>query len=192
VNSQAVLDSTKQKSEIAETLSAIIARRDEEYGNDYNGVKNDKFRDGGTHPGQRPRLQNIPSLSRGVAEALSMFCYTAGKLPGGSWNLHFPKQDGKPGIDRVVKNCKNESIFWDCVAQQVIAIPIIVFHSWILKVVCVAFYDMQVTYVFAHQLMGGTFAKHPSGNNFKNWALPKFNIVNKAVELLQKGVAFVD
>ncbi len=48
---------------------------------------------------------------------------------------------------------------------------------------------MQVTYVFAHQVMGGTFTKHPSGNTFKNWALPKFNIVNKAVDLLQKGVA---
>jgi hypothetical protein len=48
---------------------------------------------------------------------------------------------------------------------------------------------MQVTYVFAHQVMGGTFTKHPSGNTFKNWALPKFNIVNKSVDLLQKGVA---
>jgi hypothetical protein len=51
---------------------------------------------------------------------------------------------------------------------------------------------MQVTYVFAHQLMGGTFTKHPSGNNFKNWVLPKFKIVNKAVDLIQKGVVFVD
>jgi hypothetical protein len=101
------------------TLASVIAKRDEDYGDDYNGVKNEKFRDGQIHPGLRPRLQNIPALSKGVAEALSLFHYTAGKLPGGSWDLHFPKVDGKAGIERVVKNCKNESIFWDCVAQQV-------------------------------------------------------------------------
>ncbi len=45
----------------------------------------------------------------------------------------------------------------------------------------------QVTYVFAHQQTGGNFAKHPSGMNFKTWALAKFEIVTKALELLSKG-----
>ena len=33
--------------------------------------------------------------------------------------MHFPLPNGNPGIARSVPGCKNEAIFWDCVAQQV-------------------------------------------------------------------------
>jgi hypothetical protein len=54
---------------IAVTLSNIIAKRDKDYGDNYIGVKNEKFRDGQIHLGQRPQLQNIHTFSKGVAEA---------------------------------------------------------------------------------------------------------------------------
>ena len=38
------------------TLASVVAKRDEDYGDDYNGVKKDKFRDGQIHLGLRPRL----------------------------------------------------------------------------------------------------------------------------------------
>ncbi len=41
--------------------------------------------------------------------------------------------------------------------------------------------------MFARQQTGGTFVKHPSGNNFKAWVLGKFEIANKVVNLLSKG-----
>jgi hypothetical protein len=104
---------------VENTLAAVIAKRDMEYGPDYLGVKNQSFLAGKQFSGQRPKLQNIPSLSRGVAETLSLFRFSAGKLPGGSWNLTFPRMDGKPGVFRSVPNCKKESTFWDCLAQQV-------------------------------------------------------------------------
>jgi len=105
--------------EVENTLAAIFAKRDMEYGAYYNGVRNQAFLDGGRFRGLRPKLQNIPSLSMGLAKSLTMFRFCARKQPGGSWNMHFPLPDGKPGIPRSVPGCKNETTFWDCVAQQV-------------------------------------------------------------------------
>jgi hypothetical protein len=105
--------------EVENTLETVIAKRDMEYGADYKGVRNQAFLSGQRFQGLRPKLQNIPALSRGVAESLTMFRFCAGKQPGGSWNLHFPRTDGKPGIARTLPACKNEAAFWDCVAQQV-------------------------------------------------------------------------
>ena len=59
-------------------------------------------------------------LSRGVAELLAMRRYFIGKQPGGCSNLTFPRMDEKPGIFRTVPSCKNETTFWDCLAQQVL------------------------------------------------------------------------
>jgi len=49
-----------------------------------------------------------------------MLHFIVGKQEGvGSWNLTFPHADGCPGFGKQVRNCKNESTFWDCLAQQV-------------------------------------------------------------------------
>ena len=91
------------------TLKGVIDKRDSEFGVDYQGIKNEKFLAGDSHPGKRPRLQNIPSLSRDVAKTLAMFRFCAGKELGGTWNLTFPKRDGKP--DTVCKSAQYDDVW---------------------------------------------------------------------------------
>jgi hypothetical protein len=100
-------------------LKGVIDMRDSEFSADYQSIKNEKFLVGDSHPGKRPRQQNIPSLSRDVAKTLAMFRFCAGKELGGTWNLTFPKRDGKQDPVRVFPSSKNEHTFWDCLALQV-------------------------------------------------------------------------
>jgi len=116
---EGLIDALENVGVVVYSLATVIAKRDMEYGDDYMGVKNQAFLDGNRYSGQRPRLQNIPELSRGIAESLGMLRYCDGKKPGGVWNLTYPREDGNPGIARSVPGCKNESFFWDCLAQQV-------------------------------------------------------------------------
>ncbi len=93
------------------TLKGVIDRRDSEFGADYQGIKNEKFLAGDRHPGKRPRLQNIHSLSNCVAETLAMFHFCAGKKPGGTWTLTFPKRAGKLGTVRAFPSVRTSTHF---------------------------------------------------------------------------------
>ncbi len=88
------------------SLDNIIAKRDMEYGANYSDVKNEMLFAGECFPGLRPKLNNISSLSRGVAESLTLFRLYAGKQPGGGgpWNLTSPRTNENPGMGRVVTN----------------------------------------------------------------------------------------